>query len=122
MPISTTLGALAAGEAALRRLIDSRLPVKAAYHVARLTKFAGEHLADFHQQHDGHVRELGVEVDGQITVTQENRAEFDTRMQELASIPVTIPWEPIDIAQLGAVDITPADLIALDALVQHAQP
>jgi hypothetical protein len=120
--ITTTLGTLVAAEPALKRLSDQKLTVKTAYHIAKLLKFVGTHLADYNEQRVAHVKELGAETDGNFTVTKENWPEFDKRMQELFAIEVTIPWKPVTFEQIAAIAISPADILALDTLVQDAPP
>ena len=125
----TTLGQLLAAEPALARLADLRIPVKPAYHLAKLLKLVRVEIQQFHEQRHAVVRELGVEREptgaeraqhgpgAVMEVAPGNLPEFRRRLDELSAIEVTLPWTPIDIASLGAVDISAGDLDALGPLV-----
>lgn len=129
MTITTTLGALAAGDQALARLAALRLPVKAAYHIAKLTRLVAEEVAHFHAERMALIRELGVtraptpeeQARGQagavVQVAPEHVETFQARIQELAAIEVTIAWGPISLALLDGQSIAPADLMALGNLI-----
>lgn len=131
--IETTLGALFDAEPALGRLLAVPLPVKTAYHVAKLGRLVREDTAHFHEQRAALIRELGAERDPTdaekahggsdtkvISVTAEHWQEFQTRVAELAAIPVTLAWRPLLLDDLGAIAISGADLLALGPLVTAA--
>jgi hypothetical protein len=122
MPITTTLGTLAAAAPALGRLAAQPLPVKSAYTVAKLLKLAGAEIDLFTERRNALIKELGEETDtpqGRVLqVTPDNMATFTTRLTELAAIDVTLAWTPIDLAALpDTITLSPADLLALGPLV-----
>src|SRR5262245_66603831 len=89
-PIKVTLGELHAAAPALDRLLDLRLPVRAAYHVAKLARLVRAELAPVEQERERWVRELGDELplsDDQraagttaiLQVKPENLGEFQKR-------------------------------------------
>lgn len=127
--ITTTLGVLVEAEMALARIASVRLPVKAAYHVAKLCTLVRAELRPFHEQRQAHIKELGEERDptpaeaaqnmGQrvMAVTPKNWPEFERRMAELVAIEVSLRYGPIDLASFVAVEVSAGDLMALGPLV-----
>ncbi|HET9024820.1 MAG TPA: hypothetical protein VFN64_09625, partial [Burkholderiaceae bacterium] len=100
-----------------------------AYHVARLARAVQDELAPYHQQREAWVRELGAsrpptadEARGGVvqevwTVRPEHVAEFVRRIGEVAEIHVTVQYAPVPLSALDGTALTPADLLALDKLV-----
>jgi hypothetical protein len=123
MEITLPLGDLVAGEVALDRLLEVKLPAKTAYHVAKLTRLAKVEIRHFLDQRDALVRELGAtNGDGStVQVTPENVAEFQRRLTELAAVDVTIAWGPLPFAELPA-EIAAGDLLRLGALIADPAP
>jgi hypothetical protein len=122
--ITTTLGALvrAADDqpervSAWTRLTERSWPVRLAYRMAKLTKLIRAEVSAYNDIRIAIIKELGVESNGNWAVTPEQWPTFTERMSELLLQSVTIEWEPIQLAELGAVDISAADLDALDVLV-----
>lgn len=119
--IHTSLGTLAQAEAALQRLAAQRLPVKAAYHLAKLCTLVRTELKVFEEQRLAIVKELGVAGPAALgqeswQVAPDRMPDFTARITELVAIPVTIAWGPFDLSPL-AIDITAEDLLALGPLV-----
>jgi hypothetical protein len=128
--ISTTLRALVEAEPALKRLAAKDLPVKASYRASKLLTLVRGEADLFREQHQKHVQAMGAERpakdaaerarlgDTVHEVTDDNRAAFVTLIQELGEQPVTLPWDPIDLATCGRdFTISPADIAALGPLV-----
>ena len=130
MPIDSTLGRLVAAEEALRRLAEQRMPLKTAYHIAKLAKLLSAESEIFQQKKTEIFRAHGTE---RPPKTEEERAQFGETvlevppasrqvvfdaMKELFEVPVRIEWAPLTLAQLDGVSISPLDLIALDPVVE----
>lgn len=127
--IETTLGALVNSVAALNRLLELRLPVAAAYHVAKLAKLVDAEVVIYEKQRVALVNEFGVRRaptaeetakygPEQLTaVPEDKRQVFNAGIANLAAHEVTIAWKPLTLAELGAVDISAGDLLALGALL-----
>lgn len=120
--IETTLGALVGAEPALGRLLALPLPVKAAYHLVKLSRLVQAETSIFNGLRDKAVRELGSAIPGQadgweINQAHANWATFVERMNKIAAETVTIPWGPIALQTFGDIQITGADLLALDPLL-----
>lgn len=128
--VTILLGKLAAADAALARLANLQLPIKAAYHVAKLGRLAAQEIEIFYEQRNALIKELGEEREATpaevatgrqgrvMAVLPANHETFTARLKELTDHEVTIPWGPIDPAILGERLITPADLIALGPLMK----
>ena len=122
--IETTLGHLLHAVEALRRLSELRLPVKTAYHLSKLLGLVLAETNHFEAERLKWVAEFSEPgaPPNQRRVTEANMAAFQARMQELVDLPVTIPWQPIDLAALGAAEVTGADLLALGPLATMTNP
>ncbi len=123
MSIQTTLGELVAAEDALKRVAALKLPVKSAYHVAKLIRIVSGEVRAFHEQRERFIRELGVTAppnahgEQTISVTPEQWPEFQRRIRELAAISVSIAWGPLTVEMFGTESVAPADLVALGPLM-----
>lgn len=117
-----TLAQLMDAQPALERLAAERLPVKAAYRVAKVLRLVRPEVQQFVDQRNALIRELGAERttptgDVAIEVTDANRAAFVAKVTELAAIEVRIDIEPIDVGTLDGVQVAAVDLIALDRFI-----
>jgi hypothetical protein len=127
--ITTTLAHLVNAEPALARVAQLKLPVKVAYHLAKLVHLVQSETRLFYAQRTTFIKKLGVERDptedeakrngGQkITeVTADNLPEFLRRLDELGQVSVTLPWGPLDLEAVADLDIPASDLIELGPLV-----
>ncbi len=125
--IATTLGALATADQALARLAALPVPIKTAYHVAKLARLVTAELKFFQARRLEVFRELGDEVPGptpgappDLRVPPERMAAFGARIDEICAVPVEIAWGPIDLTGLD-IRLAAEDLIALGPLVTLAE-
>lgn len=117
--ISTTLGALANSELALKRLSEIRLPIKVSYQVGKLIRLVAAETPDFHKQREKLVRQYGSPHGDDIMVMPDQMAAFMVEMTALSEVPVTLDIAPLKLDSFGAIDISPADLIALSPLLSE---
>lgn len=122
MPITTTLGTLAAAAPALGRLAAQALPITAAYRVAKLTRLAGVEIDHFTDLRNAMIKELGEEKPSDagpvVQVKPEHVETFQARLTELAALDVTLAVDPLDLAALpDTITLSPADLLLLGPLV-----
>jgi hypothetical protein len=121
--VKTTLGELVTAEPALNRLLEAKLPVKVAYHVAKVARLMKQETAYFNKEREALIRELGEEtmIDGQqaIQVSPAKTAEFSRRLTEIASIEVSLDVRPIALNDV-TVEISGADVLALGPLLEAA--
>lgn len=129
--IRLTLRALLDAQPALTRLAEERLPVKLAYHVARMLKATQPDVEEFVQQRNKLVRQYGIarlplsDLERQthgaevIEVTAENLDAYRRDIDALTSVEVTINREPLVLE--GVDKIAAADLLALGSLVAESE-
>jgi hypothetical protein len=120
--ITTTLAQLMEAQPALERLAAERLPVKAAYRVAKVLRLARPEIEQFIEQRNTMIRELGAErrqANGETTVevTPANRDVFVAKVTELASLEVTLEIDPLEVGALDGAALTATDLLALDRFI-----
>lgn len=126
--ITTTLGALVDAEAALQRLAQQKLPAQSAYRLAKLCKAVAEETKIFTDRRVELIKEVGVsrpataaeQARGETTmleVAPPHMAGFLAQLGEMASVPVTLSVDPLDLLSLGSVELSAADLLALGPLV-----
>lgn len=121
----TTLGALAAAEPTLQTMCALKLSAKHAYHVQKLTRLVAQETAHFHEQRNALVTEYGTKLDeGPIVVKtdSEHWPVVKAKLDELAAVPVEIPWSPITLDMFGAEKVSAADLQALGPLFAEPEP
>lgn len=127
--ITTTLGALADHEPALKKLTALKLDAKTRYHVVKLRQLVAAETNHFYEQRNELVKELGAEREptgaerakfGPDTITEVKPTkfvEFKRRVAELAGVAVTIPWGPVTSVMLETYDeFTGDDMIAMGPL------
>lgn len=128
--IRATIGALAAAEPALQKLTAVKLDAKARYHVVKLAKLvSAETKEHFFEPRVALFRELGISreptdaeraqygPDQMWDIPAARLGEFKARIEDLLSVPVTVPWGPVTAAMLEAYpEVTGADMLALGPL------
>jgi len=126
--IETTLGVLVAAEPALARLAAEKLPIKVAYHIAKLAKLVIAETELFKQQRDALVKRLGTvraatEAERAVhgsevwEVQPPHQREFVDQLTELLKSPSMVAWVPLEFEELKDVVLPAADLLALGPLV-----
>lgn len=133
MIITTTLGQLVDAEPALMRLAGQKMSAASAYKLAKLCKAVAEETKIFTEKRIEKIKEVG--VSRQATPAEQARGEttmvevapphmrtFLEHLGELASVPVTLDLAPLDLAALGAIELSAADLLALGPLVSDQEP
>jgi len=131
--VNTTLGRLVGAEKALGAILKHSLPMKPAYHISKLASLVAAETRVYYERQDAEIKELGTEREatpaeralGNVTVWQvkpEHLEEYAKRMNELAEIPVTVPWGAIHVTWLESITISPAELTALAPLLTESDP
>lgn len=116
--ISLTLGECLIAESALDTLLAIRLPVKTAYHLAKLARLVKVETSHANQQRETWVKELGDEIEPQVyRVKPDNVQEFNRRMTDLAAVAVVIDWGPLPLSALASVEVACGDLLKLGLLL-----
>jgi hypothetical protein len=119
--MKVTLGEIVSAEKALKDIAKRAMPVKASYSVGRICRTVGKELELWYEERDKSIKELGLQQGEQITVTDANMGEYVRRLNELASVEVTLDCEPLDLSMLPATfELSPADLMLLGQFVVMA--
>lgn len=119
--ISVTIGEVVGFAPALSRVMEIKLPAKAAYRLARIAAKLQPELKLFNDARIALFKELGDPVEGQgdtYQVTGEERQkQLANRLVELGAEPVVVDLEPLTVDMLGDTQVTPADLYVLEKLI-----
>lgn len=129
--IKTTLGAIVDANKVLDPLKKEKLPIAAAVALARVARLVKAEAQLFEEKRNEFITELGVERPATpdekamadpngnvVSVTKENMPEFARRLSELAVCEVELACDPIAIAALGDIAMTPEDVDRLGPFIQ----
>jgi hypothetical protein len=99
----------------LRELMVTKLPIKAAYKVARFARKAEEQLKDYESQRVKLVKEYGTtDEKGTTSVSPENMAVFVEKLTELQKEALRIDADTVAIAELGETLLTPQQMLVME--------
>ena len=118
--IATTLGALVQAEPALQPICALKLNARSAYHLKKLAQLVAHETQHFHAERDRYIKELGTDrPDGGFELKPDSEAwpTFVAQLNELAAVPVEIPWGPVTLEMLGDEKVSAQELAALGPLV-----
>jgi hypothetical protein len=104
---------------ALARLAEQRFPIKLSYKLTRIVDAAQRELKRARELHEKLVKQYGKSSDGQTwTVSPAKLEPFNKEYDELMALDVEIWGDLIQLDDLGEVDISASDLIALSWLIK----
>ena len=127
--VKITLDQLLNAELALQRLAALPVPVRTAYHIARLLKTVKVETDQFRVQRNALIKELGAEravtraeklqgLVGTVTVVKpKNEAMFKEKIASLTSMTITMDKWLIDIELLEGIKLSASDIASLGPLV-----
>lgn len=115
--MKTTLLKLVNSSGSLGTLVETKLPVKLALRVARLTKRVSEELELFNKQRLSLLEKYGEKEGEQYRIPPESQAGFSKEYEELVNDEVELPDTEITIEDIPDT-IRPVDLLALDWLIK----
>jgi hypothetical protein len=119
--IQMSVAQVVTSEKPIANILAAKLPVKAAYQLAKIGKTLGKELETFNEQRNKLITELG-RVNGsgvpEIKAEDENFPEFVRQMNDLLSMQIKIDLDPVKLDALGdKAEIAPSDLIACDGFI-----
>lgn len=102
------------GEGAVVRLLNSKLNSKAAYRLAKILRTIKGELQIIEDRRQALVKEFGKEEKMNVfTVLPENTDAYYKAFEDFLETEAEIPVQPITLAMLEGVELTPGDLIDL---------
>lgn len=120
--IEVTIGQAVEFLPALKNVMATKLPVKAAYRLARIAAKLQPELKTFDEARFSVFQELGREVPDMPgsydpPSDPDKLAELVKRVSELTSEKVAIDLDPVTLDMLGDSQLTAADLLALEKVI-----
>lgn len=108
-------------EQALKYLSEQKLPAKGAYQVAKLLLVASKELSIIEDTRIKTIRQYGEERiqenETVLLVKEEYTEQFTKDMQQLFDSKITLLADPINITDLGNIELTPMHIISLGKLL-----
>jgi hypothetical protein len=113
------LSTLVNAQGALARLAGTKLPAKAAWRVGVILKKVDPLLVEFRKANEDLVRKHGepVENTDNLRVRQENMPAFMAELNDLLEMGEELDFVKLRLSDLGEVEVTPADLMALEFMI-----
>ena len=101
-------------------IFSKTLPVKISYKFSKLAKALVEELKLVEEQRQKLIQQCnGVlsEDKTQFSFGPEDGPKFQEGMNELLAIPIEVPFEPVALTELGSVELSPNELLAIEPLI-----
>ncbi len=105
---------------ALKRLADTKLPVKTAYRVSKLVKALEKELKDFEDFRNSLIMKYGEsQGGGQYKISEIDIAKFNDEINEVMETEVHLEFNSLKVNDLAEIDISATDMIVLDYLFEE---
>lgn len=99
----------------LRELMVIKLPIKAAYKIARFARLAEEQLKDYEGQRVVLVKEYGVaDEKGNISVSPESIPVFIEKLSVLQKEALRVDTDAVSASELGEALLSPQQLLVME--------
>lgn len=109
------LSEIYAANSAFIKITNQDLPIRLAFRLGQDVRIISEIFRDVEAQRLKLVNKLGApNADGQTQVTQENMKTFTDEFSTLLEEEVDLPIQPINLDELGAVTLTPKEVLTLE--------
>jgi len=116
--MNVQVGKVVASVEALQRLVAEKVPALTAFKLARITRQVETVIGDFEKARIGLVKQYGEpQEDGSATVKPENIPAFQAEFSQLIESEVALEFEPVKLESLGDIQLTTADMLALDYML-----
>ena len=119
--IEVKLGEMFANIEAIRRVLATKMPSKAAYRLSKIGTIIERELRDYENIRQKRIKELGVENENgeSCVITDPEKVKmFLTEQQELLDEIIKIELDPVPLSLLGeSVEIAPADLMVFKEII-----
>lgn len=117
--IELTLATLLGSQKAVTWLVSQRLPIQTAFKLARLTKAINAELQTFDETRRALCERFGTLRDdkSKYDIPPAKQDEFDKEFATLTAMQIELPGTPLRAAELGRVEMSADDLMALEWLI-----
>lgn len=113
------LGSVVTSLPALQKLAGETLTPKTLYWVSKLLSKLDTEISFFNEERTKIVTELGEEVENdKWKIPQENRAEFERRMDDLLNVEIDTDFKVVQIPVTENVKLSYNDIRMLDGFVE----
>jgi hypothetical protein len=119
--VTLTLGQLVGASGALTRLLAHPVTAVLAFRLAKLGKAVSAEFEIYNSTRNKLLEQFGTlnKEKSEYNFTPENRIEFEKQLKELNGAEVVLPLAPVSVSDLQGIEISGADLLALEWLVQE---
>ena len=102
----------------LIKLLDKEIPIKSAWKLNKLVKAFDKELGEIEEFRINLVQKLGTanEESGAVQVPDDKMEQFVTEFNELLMTEIEVDFEPIPIDQLGDIQVSAKELLAVDKI------
>ena len=111
------LGKIVGSSEPLGKLMQEKIPIATSFRLAKVLKSVQAELGIYDEMRKKLIEELG--VDGEIKQDSKNFNKFVEQMNKLLAEKVSVKVEKIKSENLSKVEISPADLLALEWVVEE---
>lgn len=102
----------------LDKMKSQPMPLPLSYKLYKLRKTLQPHWDWQVEQEMKILEEKGVQTENGLTITQEERAEFDSALLAIIEIEVEKDWTPVKVSVSDGLTISIEDIEALDGFVE----
>jgi len=117
------LGKLLNAEASLNKLINSDLPAKTSFQVARLAKKISGDIVDFKKANQELIEKYGERKDGKLIIEKgkyklgKNTKTFNEEYRALIESEIKIDFDLIELENIEGLTLQPKDLLLLESFI-----
>jgi hypothetical protein len=106
-------------EGSLSKIFEKDVNIKIAYRLSVLLKRLSEEMGMLEEGRVKLVKQYGTEDEKtkSMSVKPENSQAFFDAFNELMQVEIEIPFEPIDLKDLGDIELSAADMAKLSGLI-----
>lgn len=117
--IKVTLITIQNAITSFQKLAESKLPIKAAFKVAKMIKLVSSEMDAYETQRVAAIKQLGTEKeDGSFQVEGDAVPLFHAEIIGLLELVVELQIDTLSLSELGDIPLTAQDMIALEAFIE----
>ena len=107
------------GKAALSKLLNEPLPIKASYRLSKIIRKVESELKDFEAKRFELIKKYGAEDQEKQTwtVIPENVETFTKEINDLLSLEISLELDALHVEELGNASISATELLQLEGFI-----